>query len=64
LIDYEFKVEFKEECSQEFNVIVLDKDGSINEDIIALGLGQCTADIPAWLDLEKKAKADNRGIWQ
>jgi len=64
LLDCEFKVEFKEECSGEYNVILHDKDGTINEDVLAHGLGQCTAEIPAWQELERKAKADFRGVWQ
>lgn len=64
MLEGEFKVEFKEECSGEYNVILNDKDGVINEDIIAHGLGHCTTDLAGWQDLENKAKADGRGIWQ
>lgn len=48
LIDADFKVEFKEESNGEYNVIIQDKEGTINEEVIAEGLGECTAEIPAW----------------
>jgi hypothetical protein len=39
-------VEFIEEYSQEFNLVICDKDDNISEDIIARGLDQYTIKIP------------------
>lgn len=48
LIDSDFKVEFKEESTEDYNVILHDKEGTINEEIIANGFGECGAEIAAW----------------
>lgn len=64
LVDGDFKVEFKEESSDDYTVIIHDKDGTINEEALLEGYGECTADIAAWQDAEKSAKTSRRGIWQ